>query len=469
MNIQFEKQDNFTGILSMTLGKEDIITEFKKELNKLKNKGSFKGFRAGKVPAGYVKKMYGKALAQDVILKMAQEKINGFLRDSEERFIGFPVATEDSPELSFEDMEEGTYEFKMEIGIEPPFTINGLSKETTITKYVVEVADEVAKEQLEKLRKSNGKHEEVPGDIRMEDVIELELNEVLDKDNEQEPFTNLITIAVDKMTPAYRDQVLGKDLGVDFECDIFNLEEGASEDFVKKHFLGLKEGEEMTMGSHYMAVVSGITRHREADLNEEFFSRVFGDEGIQTEADALQEIKKIISNSYEAQVKALMQRSLHQTIMDTTDIPLPSAYIKRWINADAEEGAQINTPEQLEDVVKSIKWSTISNKIAADHDVKVEREEIEASFKMQIAGMMRGYPMDDEFLSSMAQRMMADEKSLRETHDQIYTDKIFDAALTEVSIIEESIAEQDFINMITALNNELREKEENQSISNEEE
>jgi len=469
MNIQFEKLDNNTGILSMTLVKEDIQGDFKKELNKLKNKGSFRGFRAGKVPAAYVRKMYGKALAQDVVLKMAQEKVNDFLKESEEKFMGVPIATEDSPELTFDDMEEGTYVFKMEIGIEPPFEISGLDKETTVTKYVVEVADEVAQEQLEKLRKSNGKHEEVSGDIQLTDVIELEVTEVMQADDKESPYMNTFSISVDKMNPKYQSNILGKDLGFEFECDIFELEEGASEKFVKKHFLKLEEEEPWIFGRVFKAAVSGITRHVDADLDEAFFERVFGDTKVSNAEEAKSEIKNIIGNSFEAQVKALMHRSLHQILMEKTDLTLPAAYVKRWINSDPEEGSEIRTDEQLQDVLKSIKWSIISTKIAEQFNVKVEREEIEESFKRQIAGMMRGYPMDDAFLSSMAQRMMGDEKSLRDTHDQLYTDKIFDAALTEVSIVEETISEEDFNNMIIALNEELKAKETNAALSSGEE
>lgn len=451
MNVNFQKTEDQLAVINVQVGPEDYIGEFKKELNKIKGKASFKGFRAGKVPASYVKKMYGKAILQDIVIKMVQEKINEHIESLEDKLIGYPISTEGSPIVTFEEMEEGEYEFELEVGLEPSFEIAGMDESTTIEKYVVEPSDEAAKTALDKMLASNPSQINPETDIQDKDVLELEIK-LLDDDL----VINKFSIPVDKIADdAVKQDLLGKDVGYTFECDIYKLED-VKEEFVHQHFLGLApEDDAESLGRIYRTEVVGITRAVDAELNQEFFDKIFEGEDVTSEEEALEVIKKMIKANYEPQIKSLVERDLFNNLLESNDLSLPEGFIFRWVKSKEENQDKVWSDDEKKEILKSIKWSIISNKIVEENEIKVEKEDLEASFKKQIQGMFRGYPMGDDMLDSLVPRMMSDEKAVSDTYNQLMTARIFEVVESKVTVKDQPISEDDFIAKIEALNKEL--------------
>lgn len=451
MNVNFQKTEDQLAIINVKVGPEDYIGEFKKELNKIKSKASFKGFRAGKVPTSYVKKMYGKAILQDIVIKMVQEKINEHIETLDEKLIGYPISTEGSPIVTFDEMDEGEYEFELEVGLEPTFEIAGMDEATVIERFVVEPNHEAAKTALDKMLASNPTQINPETDIQEKDVLELEIKQL-----EDDLVINKFSIPVDKIVDeAVKQDLIGKDVGYTFECDIYKLED-VKEEFVHQHFLGLEpEDDAESLGRVFKTEVVGITRAVDAELNQAFFDRVFEGEEVTSEDEAIEVIKKMIKANYEPQIKSLVERDLFNNLLESNNLSLPEGFILRWVKSKEENQDKELSEEEKKEILKSIKWSVISNKIVEENEIKVEKEDLEASFKKQIQGMFRGYPMGDEMLDSLVPRMMSDEKAVSDTYNQLMTARIFDLVESKVTVKDLPINEDDFIAKIEALNEEL--------------
>ena len=59
-NVVKEDIDQLNAVLKVQIGREDYEDKFKTELKKISKTASLKGFRKGKTPMGFLKKMYGK-------------------------------------------------------------------------------------------------------------------------------------------------------------------------------------------------------------------------------------------------------------------------------------------------------------------------------------------------------------------------------------------------------------------------
>jgi trigger factor len=88
-----------TGELSETLKvhftEEDFKDEVEKILKDYQRKANIPGFRPGKVPAGMIKKMYGKAVTADQIDKIVSEALSKYLEENKVNMLGNPLPNKD--------------------------------------------------------------------------------------------------------------------------------------------------------------------------------------------------------------------------------------------------------------------------------------------------------------------------------------------------------------------------------------
>ena len=67
MNVSFDKIDNVTGKVSISIEEKDYSDKVNSELKKIGNSHKIDGFRKGHVPLGILKKMFGKNVLVDTI------------------------------------------------------------------------------------------------------------------------------------------------------------------------------------------------------------------------------------------------------------------------------------------------------------------------------------------------------------------------------------------------------------------
>ena len=61
--------------INVTISKEDYLPSFQKSLKDYSKKANIPGFRKGMVPSGLIKKMYGRDLFVDEVLKTVDKEV----------------------------------------------------------------------------------------------------------------------------------------------------------------------------------------------------------------------------------------------------------------------------------------------------------------------------------------------------------------------------------------------------------
>ena len=69
MKIEQSELKDLNGVVTITIEPADYQEEVAKELKQVRQKAQMPGFRPGMVPAGLVKKMYGKGILADILNK----------------------------------------------------------------------------------------------------------------------------------------------------------------------------------------------------------------------------------------------------------------------------------------------------------------------------------------------------------------------------------------------------------------
>ena len=96
-----EDVGNLSAVLTLTVSKEDYEPKLSTELNKHRKKAALKGFRKGKTPMGFIKKMYGRAILADAINEMIQKELTKYISEEKIQILGQPLPSEDQQEYDF--------------------------------------------------------------------------------------------------------------------------------------------------------------------------------------------------------------------------------------------------------------------------------------------------------------------------------------------------------------------------------
>ena len=146
MQINQSELKDLMAVITLTIEPADYQEDVAKQLKQVRQKAQMPGFRPGMVPAGLVKKMYGKGILADELNKKVGEGLQKHIEDNKLQILGEPLPSENSPKIDLDN--EDTFTFMFDIAVAPEFDakLNGKNK---LTEYSIDVTDEMVQKQVE--------------------------------------------------------------------------------------------------------------------------------------------------------------------------------------------------------------------------------------------------------------------------------------------------------------------------------
>lgn len=448
-----EDIDNLNSVLTVTIEKSEYENQFKSELNKYRKQVQMKGFRKGKTPLSVLRKMYGKAILSEVINGMLQTEMGSFLEENDLNYLGQPLPNDEQEVYDFDPRDLEDFEFKFDLGLAPDFEVKGLEEDASFEIYDVTIPSEKIDDELAAARKRQGKQVPVEGEMEEGDLVKLSIKE-LDGDQPKEGgVENEFSVPVDRLTDAAKAAIAEHKTGEAFQLNVYDLEKETSREYVQNYFLEVDEEDADEVGEVVQATVEEITRLEEAEMNEEFFNQLFGEGVAPTEEAAREKMEADLKSYYDRQAEAVLFRHLQEYLLEQNAMELPQDFLKRWLKTN-NEGI---TEEQLEadfpDFLENLQWTLIRSKLAKKHEVEISEAEIKEAFKRQIKGMISNPALfDDNFLETMALRMMEKQEDVDRVAQQILTDKVFAAVKESVKTEPKPISTEEFEKVIQDIN-----------------
>ena len=146
MKIEQSELKDLTAVITLTIEPADYQEEVAKQLKQVRQKAQMPGFRPGMVPAGLVKKMYGKGILADALNKKVGEGLQKHIEDNKLQILGEPLPNENSPKIDLDN--EDTFTFLFDIAVAPEFDAK-LTGKNKLTEYTIDVTDEMIQKQVE--------------------------------------------------------------------------------------------------------------------------------------------------------------------------------------------------------------------------------------------------------------------------------------------------------------------------------
>ncbi len=446
MEITRQNTGELTATLKLVLSPADYNEAINKTLKDYQRKAQIPGFRPGKVPFGMVKKMYGTAVFADEINRLTSENLDKYLTDEKLDILGQPLPNMELTKMI--DYEgEGDIELYFDLGLTPTVDME-LDNKLSVDYYRIKTEDSKLDEHVEELRRRYGKYSSPE---KSEETDSL-FGEAVELNEENQPLEggrkSHIRIDIAKVKKSQQKLFTGKEKDVVIE---FN----PSKCFDSKELALLfkvesEEAEKIKSGFSF--TVNEISRVELAEMNEEFYKKIFPNEEI-TDETAFRKALLDESDKHLVQYSdQFFMRSFQDKVLETTPIELPHDFMKRWL-LETNQG-QLTAEDIEKDYDKytqSMKWQLVENCLIKKYNIEVAEEEILAATRSAIFPNWENYGFDEEMmqrLDAMArEQMQKNQKQARMVLDGLYDRKISQLAKDSVTLVEKDVTMDEFIKL----------------------
>lgn len=443
MNIELQKTGELTATVKIDLSPADYEEKVLKVLKDYQRKAQMPGFRPGKVPFGLTKKMYGQAVTADEINKLLGESLDSFIREQNLDLLGNPLAnTEKTPQIDFSEPAEMSFYF--DLGLSPQFELK-LDGKSGVIYHRIEVSDEIARKYMDDLRRRNGTLTDVEvsekGDMLKGDFAEL------DTDGTVKPEG--ITSNGSVNPELFKDEAIQALFTGVKNGDVvkFNPMQASGNATDVAAMLGISKEQAETLNAEFNYTVTGISRMIPAEMNAEFFEKIYPGVEIADEAALLEQIKKDAAGSFVGESDKKFFNDAIKYLIESSAIELPDEFLKRWlvdVNQDKLTAEEVE--KNYEDYARSMRWQLIENRMIREHNIQVSEEEIRDVFRsyFQRPGSAE---MDEDMkkrIDGIVDSFMKNKEDVRRINDQLFEQKILAFLKEKIQPKEQTISYEDF-------------------------
>lgn len=447
MNITQEKINDLNAVVKIKIAPEDYTEKVDKTIKEQAKKANLPGFRKGMVPPAHIKKMYGRSILVEEINNLLSETLNKHLTDNKVEILGQPLPVmDDSKEFKWDYTDE--FEFDYELGLAPAVDLK-LSSKDKFTQYVVKADEETLAARIKNIRKSYGKmtNPEVSAE---EDVLYAELAQLSADGSVFEGGINHTgSIRLDQVTDeAVKSTLIGLKKDDVLQLDLqkaFNN----NENIIAK-LLDITEEAAKELKSTFQVTVKNVNRLEEADLNQEFFDKIFGEGVVTDEAGFTAKITEEIEGMFKQDADRKLQNDMYTKLTDEVKMELPDEFLRKWLKATNEKLTDEELNEGYEDFAKNLKWTLIENKIIKDNNIEIKYDEVFATAKERLDAQFRMYspaPVPDDQLTQYTTTFLQEKDNANRIFEEVKALKVFNHIKSVATINEEEIAYNKFIEM----------------------
>ena len=446
MNITEEKIDSQNSLLKITLEPIDYSAQYDDALKKYRKQINLPGFRVGKVPMGMIKQRYGKSLLAEELNKVLNENIQKYISENELQVLGSPIPSESHEEQGNWD-NPADFEFVYELGLAPELKVE-ISKKDTFNYHTIKVEDAMLDEQINNIARRYGKMSEATkaaaNDMLIGDFVEL------DENDEVVPggIMNQATISLEFVDKTEQKKFLDKKAGDNVVVDPHKVSRG-HDDLAK--MLGVEHHDVHDIDTNFKFIIREIKHLEPAELNQEFFDKIFGEGEVKDEKEFREKITTDLEKGFVADSERLFKRDITNKLIEKYNPSLPDAFLKKWIRMTNEKPVTAEEVEaDYDQYQKSLQWQLIFNKLVENDAIKIKNEEVIDRTKELMASQYAQYGMpapEDEELKQTAMRVLANQDESRKVYDMLYDEKLIAYIRENATVKEKPVTYDEFVEM----------------------
>lgn len=435
MNITRKNIDALNAVVTIELEKADYAPQVEKVLKNYVKNASIPGFRKGAVPMSLVQKQYGKAVLAEEVNKLLQENLNKYLTEEKLDILGNPLPKADE---NF-NWDNETYTFDFELGLAPEFNVD-LASVKDVTRYKIVADDKMLDEQVMRIRKQYGKmsqKEEVAAD---DDISGTFLNAEKGIDS---PARLSLDVFKDKKTAKL---FIGKKVG---DVVTLNTKGLFPDDHQLMDYLKVGHDDVHGLDIDVDFKIEEISHTEPAELNQEFFDKLFGEGNASSVEDIKARIKEDAEKQFESHANQKFLNDVTESLLAGTKFDLPGEFLKKWLQTAGENPL---TPAQAETEFgkseKGLRYQLIEGKVVAQYGLQLTFEDLKAHtaevIRRQMAQFGQMNPSDED-VDGIVARVLSNQDEVRRLSEQVMGEKMLNLYKEKVNAKEKEVTYEQFV------------------------
>jgi trigger factor len=445
MDIIKELIDDLNAVVKLKVTPADYTDKVETALKSYQKKVSMPGFRPGKVPAGLVRKMYGKSILAEELNRILSDSLYNYIKENNLEVLGNPLPKEENNHVDIENQTE--FEFKFDMALAPQFALK-LDNSVSFNEMVITPDDKIINDYISDITRRYGKV--VPADVTGEgDLMYGDFVE-LDSNGEVVPggIFRASTMFLDKPVKEHHKMLVGAKVEDRFDLDPIQISDNVNDRAQK---LGISPEQAETLTNKFRFTVKSISQLVPAELNEELFEKIYGPGTVKTEEEFRSKISEELVKMFSRDTEERLRSEIMNHLLNATDLSLPDEFLKRWLVAANEKPV---TMEQVEAeypiYARQLRWQLIENKIIRDNEISVTADEAKEHVKEVLKDNYRKYgrnpdEVSDNELNDTATRVLGKEEEAKKVFENLYAQKLMTLYRSKFAIKAKQVTYEEFI------------------------
>lgn len=445
MNVSLKNNDAVSGIVKLEIGKADYADQVEKSLRSFRQKANVPGFRKGMVPMSMVKKMYGKHVLIEEVNKLVSENLFTYIRENNLNILGEPLPNQtEQKEINFDKDED--FEFCFDIAFAPEINIE-LSKNDTMPYYEVKLDDDMVGKQVDAYRANFGSYDQAE-EVEEKDMIKGTVAEL----ENGSPKEGGIVVEEAVLMPMYikDEEEKAKFIGAkNNSVIIFNPQkayEGAEAEIAS--FLKIDKEKVAETTGDFSFEIKEITRHKEAELNQELFDKVFGEGIVTSEEEFKNKIKEALAEQFAPQSNFKFLTDAREILVEKVgELAFADDLLKRWLLTANEKNTKESIEQDYPQIIADLKYHLIKESLVKKNNLKVEDADIEGFAKRVAKAQFAQYGMlsvPEDVLDNYAKDMLKNKQTLQNIIDRAVEEKLAGWLKEQVTLDVKEVSADEF-------------------------
>lgn len=448
MNITREEVGTLNEVLKISLTPDDYLSKFESELRKFQKSMNLPGFRPGHVPVGLVKKRYGKAILIDELNKIVSGTLENYISEQKLDILGSPIPQPSDDSINNWD-EPGNFEFNFEIGLAPQFSLT-LPPSKTFDQYEIIVDEDKVTQYVDDIRRKYGKfsNPEVSDEetIFYGDFAELdEAGNVKENGINSRSTLSVATVKDDSV----KKQLIGVKKGDVIRINLGKAFADSTDEIA--HMLNLPAEKVTGISADFSYTIDTVNRVEKAEMNQEFFDKIYGEGAISTEDQFRDKVRAEIGSVYMQDTDMKLKHDVEDHLLDEISLKLPDDFLRKWLQTAVEKPL---SSEQVEKEYggysRGMKLRLIENRIFRDQNLQISQDEIREMAKQYILHQFSGYAagLTEEIMENLVKRYLEKRESVERIIETLSDRKVFNYLKSIVKTNGKKVTYDEFLTVV---------------------
>lgn len=448
MNVSLINNDSVRGLIKLEIVKSDYEAAVEKSLRSFRQKANVPGFRKGMVPKGMVKKMYGKQALLEEVNRLVSDNLFKYIRENNLNILGEPLASEAEPSALDFDKDED-FVFNFDVALAPEININ-MSKEDTLPYYEVKIDDDMLNKQVEAYTANFGTYE-AGEEVEEKDLVKGTVAEL----ENGAPKEGGVVVENAVLMPMYikdeaeKAKFIGSKVNTVVVFNPNKAYEGAEAEIAS--FLHVEKEKVAELTGDFSFEIKEISRHKNAELNQELFDKVFGESVVTSEEEFRNKIREALAEQFTPQCDFKFLSDAREVLVKKAgELKFADDILKRWLLVANEKNTAENIENDYPHIIEDLTYHLIKESLVKANGLKVQDADIEEFAKRVAKAQFAQYGMlsvPEDALENYAKEMLKNKQTLQNILDRAVEEKLAAWLKEQVTIDKKEVTADEFAKM----------------------